>query len=160
VRKGPLLGLSVLPIEEHGFALHKGAFRDALCLRYGWLPSGLPVKCVCGQGFTVDHAMNCATSGLPTLHHNELMDFTAIAMSQVCHNVAIESVLQPLSGEAFHYATANVEDEACLDVSAQSFGKGGHHQKGFFDVRVFNPNAPSYWRTVVSSLYRKFEHDK
>jgi len=27
--------LSVLPIEEHGFALHKGAFRVALCLRYG-----------------------------------------------------------------------------------------------------------------------------
>ena len=27
--------LSSLPIAEHGFALHKGAFRDALCLRYG-----------------------------------------------------------------------------------------------------------------------------
>ncbi|KAL5470938.1 hypothetical protein EMCRGX_G028997 [Ephydatia muelleri] len=26
--------LSMLPIQEHGFALHKGAFRDALCLRY------------------------------------------------------------------------------------------------------------------------------
>ena len=28
--------LSMLPIQELGFALHKGAFRDALCLRYGW----------------------------------------------------------------------------------------------------------------------------
>ena len=28
--------LTALPLEEHGFALHKGAFRDALCLRYGW----------------------------------------------------------------------------------------------------------------------------
>ena len=26
--------LTVLPIEEHGFALHKGTFRDALTLRY------------------------------------------------------------------------------------------------------------------------------
>ena len=34
--KGVSSWLSVLPIEEHGFALHKGAFRDALCLRYGW----------------------------------------------------------------------------------------------------------------------------
>ena len=25
---------------EHGFALHKAAFRDALCLCYGWLPIG------------------------------------------------------------------------------------------------------------------------
>ena len=34
--KGASSWLSTLPIEEHGFALHKGAFRDALCLRYGW----------------------------------------------------------------------------------------------------------------------------
>ena len=54
--KGALSWLSALPVEEHGFALHKGAFRDALFLRYGWLPSGLPVHCVCGQGFSIDHA--------------------------------------------------------------------------------------------------------
>jgi len=104
----------VLPIEEHGFALHKGAFRDALCLHYGWLPSGLPARCVCGQGFTVNHAMNYAIGGFPTLRHR---DFTAAAMSEVCHNVAIEPVLQPLSGEAFH-------------VSVQGF-LGDHHQRAF-----------------------------
>ena len=41
-KKGAPSWLFVLPIEEHGFALHKGA----LCLQYGWLPSGLPAKCV------------------------------------------------------------------------------------------------------------------
>ena len=41
--------LSTLPIEEHGFALHKGAFRDALCFRYGWQPTHLPAHCVCGK---------------------------------------------------------------------------------------------------------------
>jgi len=81
-----------------------------------WLVSGLPTKCVCGHGFTVDHAMNCASGGFPTLHHNELRDFTAAALFEVCHNVVIESVLQALSSESFHFATANVEDEACLDV--------------------------------------------
>ena len=157
--KGASSWLSVLPIEEHGFALHKGAFRDALCLRYGWLPNSLPAKCVCGHGFTVDHAMNCATGGFPTLRHNELRDFTAAALSEVCHNVAIEPVLQPLSGESFRYATANVEDEARLDVSAHGFW-GSRHQKAFFDVRIFNPTAPSYRNTAVSSLYRRFERDK
>ena len=34
--------LTVLPLQEHSFALHKGAFRDAICLQYGWHPSGLP----------------------------------------------------------------------------------------------------------------------
>ena len=32
--KGASSWLSALPITEHGFALHKGAFRDVLCLRY------------------------------------------------------------------------------------------------------------------------------
>ena len=116
--KGTSSWLSVLPIKEHGFILHKGVFRDALCLHYRWLPSGLPAKCVCGHGFTVDHAMNCTSDGFPTLRHNELRDyFTAAALSEVCHNMAIEPVLQHLSGESFHYATANEEDEARLDVS-------------------------------------------
>ena len=39
--------LTSLPLLEHGHALHKGAFQDALALHYGWLPSGVPSKCVC-----------------------------------------------------------------------------------------------------------------
>ena len=30
-----------LPFEEHGFLLSKGAFQDALCLRYGWPIAGI-----------------------------------------------------------------------------------------------------------------------
>jgi len=86
-------------------------------------------------------------------------DFTAAVMTEVYQNVAIEPVLQPLSGEVFHYAMANVKDEARLDVSAQGFW-GDRHQRSFFDVRVFNLNASSYLKTAVSSLYRKFERDK
>ena len=32
--KGASIWLTALPIENHGFTLHKSAFRDALCLRY------------------------------------------------------------------------------------------------------------------------------
>ena len=39
--------LMSLPIEEHGFCLHKGAFVNALALRYGWTPLRTPTKCVC-----------------------------------------------------------------------------------------------------------------
>lgn len=28
--------LVVLPLSEHGFTLHKGAFRDTIRLRYAW----------------------------------------------------------------------------------------------------------------------------
>ena len=40
--KGASNWLTSLPIEEFGFCLHKGAFKDALALRYGWLPSNIP----------------------------------------------------------------------------------------------------------------------
>ena len=42
--KGASSWLSVLPLEEFGFFLHKGAFRDALALQYGWNPSVITTK--------------------------------------------------------------------------------------------------------------------
>ena len=44
--KGESSWLSALPVKEHGFALYKAAFRDDLCLRYGWLPSDLSTNCL------------------------------------------------------------------------------------------------------------------
>ena len=49
-----------------------------------------------------------------------------------------------------------MEDGARLDISAAGFW-GGQHQKAYFDVKVFNPNASSYRGSQVSSLYRKFD---
>ena len=34
--KGASSWLVALPIEKHGFSVHKNAFRDALRLRYEW----------------------------------------------------------------------------------------------------------------------------
>ena len=34
--KGASIWLSSLPVQEHGFSLHRAAFHDALSLRYGW----------------------------------------------------------------------------------------------------------------------------
>ena len=47
--KGASTWLSALPIKCHGFALHKSAFRDTLCLRYNWKLIHLPSNCVCGK---------------------------------------------------------------------------------------------------------------
>ena len=77
----------------------------------------------------------------------------------MCADVCTEPPLQPLSGETLTYVTANVEDGARLDISAAGFW-GSQHQKAFFDVKVFNPNASSYLGSQVSSLYRRFERDK
>ena len=66
--------------------------------------------------------------------------------------VCMEPSLQTLSGETLTFSKAIVEDGARLDVSADGFW-GGHHQKAYFDVKVFNPTAPSYRATSVPSLY-------
>ena len=103
--------------------------------------------------------MNCPTGGYPILRHNELRDFTADALSEVCFGVCVEPSLQTLSGETLTYSTAIAEDGARLDVSADG-SWGGQHQRTFFDVKVFNPTASSYRTTPVSSLYRRFEKEK
>ena len=39
--------LTALPLVKYHFSLSKSEFRDAICMRYGWLPERLPAKCVC-----------------------------------------------------------------------------------------------------------------
>ena len=157
--KGASSWLSALPISEHGFALHKGAFRDALCLRYGWRPPHLPSQCVCGQQFSIEHALSCSRGGFPSIRHNEVCNITANLMSEVCHSVGTEPSLQPVTGEQFEHRTANREDGARLDIAAQGFW-GRDRQRAFFDVRVFNPHAPCYQNSTLAQCYRKNELEK
>ena len=74
-------------LEELGFALHKGDFWDSLCLRYGWQPTKLPCKCECGASYNNDHALCCNKGGFPMHRHNEIRDFTANVLTEVCHDV-------------------------------------------------------------------------
>ena len=155
MEKGSSAWLSVLPLEDHDFYLHKGEFKDALCLRYGWSLSNTPHTCNCGTVFSVDHAMICHMGGFPTIRHNEIRDITASLLTEVCHNVATEPLMQPLTGETLTLRSANSEDGARLDIRARGFWN--RSQDAFFDVRVFHPNAPSNHSTNHSSAYRKHE---
>ena len=96
----------------------KGDFHDAVCLRYEWSLPHLPMECICGASFTVDHAFTCPHGGFPTLRHNEIRDITAQLMPEVCPNVASEPTLQPVTNERFFHHSANTESGARLDVKA------------------------------------------
>ena len=157
--KGASTWLTALPLSIHGFALNKGAFRDALCLRYGWIPSRLPSHCVCGNTFTVDHCFNCKCGGFPSIRHNEVRDITAHLFSEVCHDVLIEPQLQELSGEALSYGSANRQDQARVDVAASGFW-GSFHERAYFDVRIYNPFARTYVNSSLSSCYKRNESEK
>ena len=60
--RGAYVWLTALPIDSQGFWLHKGDFRNALCLRYGWPLCHLPTKCVC----VLQEALRGARFELPT----------------------------------------------------------------------------------------------
>ena len=153
--KGASSWLTTLPISEHGFALHKGAFRDALALRYGWDPPNTPSHCICGKSFTVEHALSCPFGGFPTLRHNGIQNLTANLLSEVCHNVTIEPTLQPATRETFKLASAITDIGARSDIAADGFLK-----KTFFDIRVLNPLAPSNTTPTPSACYRRHEKEK
>ena len=67
------------------------------------------------------------------MRHNELRDHTANLMTEVCHDVCIESALQPVTGERSSGASAITDEGARLDIAASGFW-GGRHERVFFDV--------------------------
>ena len=98
-KNGSSSWLSVLLLEEHGFYLHKGEFKDALSLRYGWKSNNTPQTCNCGGQFTVKHAMICHMGGFPTICHNKVHDITASLVTdhEVYNNVANLPPIQSLA---------------------------------------------------------------
>ena len=112
------------PLKVHGFSFSKAGFRDAIHVRYGWIPPPpiLPSACVCGQAFSTVHALPCPIGGYPSFRHNKLRDITASLLSRVAHDVSVEPSLQPLSGERMRHRTAISEDGARLDVAARGCG--------------------------------------
>ena len=155
--KGASAWLTTMPIERHGFALHKGAFRDAIALRYGWSLEFCPSSCACGAQFDTEHLLTCSQGGYISLRHNELRDLTADLMKDVCSDVITEPQLQPVTDEHLPPST-NKDCEARLDVRARGFWNGSN--EAFFDVRVFHPFASSYRNSSLAAIYRQHEKKK
>ena len=150
--------LTVLPIQEHGFHLHKGNFRDALSLHYGITPLNTSKTCQCGTSFLVDHAMVCPFGGFPTIRHNEVQYLTASLLTEVSHNFATEPSLQPVTTETFSLTSVNTTNDARLDIKTRGFWSRG--QDAYFDVRAFYPNASSYRSLSLKSAYKRHEDAK
>ena len=54
----------------------------------------------CTQQLSVKHSLPCAKGGFTSIRHNEICNLTATLITEVCHNVCIESGLQqPVSNE-------------------------------------------------------------
>ncbi len=151
--------LTTLPIKEHGFCLHKGAFTDAIALRYGWIPTKTPTHCDCGTSFAIEHMLSCPRGGFPSLRHNEIRDLTARLLTEVCNEVQIEPELQEITTETMSKRSANTTKGARLDISACGLW-GGRREKTMMDVRVFNSLAASNSNSSLNQCFIKHEREK
>ena len=109
-----------MPLNPYHFDL-KTEFCDGIALRYVWDPVKKPSLCACKEIFTAKHALHCPKEGYTHLRHNELRDSVANILRDVCHDVEIETHLQPLQGETFALKSTTPDDDAKLDIKANGF---------------------------------------
>lgn len=58
-----------------------------------------PSGSACWSKFDVNHAMPCKKSGFIYYRHNNIRDFFAKLLNEVCNDIRMESPLQPLTEE-------------------------------------------------------------
>ena len=150
--KGASTWLSVLQIAQHGFDLHKSAFRDALCLGCGWQLQNIPHPCSCGSRFTVDHVMTCLKGcfflqhrGMAkesTTFYQKLASLTAEKTSQPYSSVmewmrcCLSFVFLRTSILCIHGTRSSVfEPRGQFDPRGQFNPQGQFNPRGQFDTR-------------------------
>ena len=87
--KGASSWLNVIPRKEQGFDLNKEEFRDSLRLHYNLPLKCLPNQCVCGDQFSVNHALTCKKRGFISARHDEVRNVLASRLNKVCNNVQV-----------------------------------------------------------------------
>ena len=101
--------------------------------------------------------MNCKRGGFISNRHDSLRNFEGFLLKEVCNDVQIEPPLQPVRGIQLH-KSANVKDDARLDVRARSFWREGQH--AFFDIRVTNADNASQRDKPIKAVLRSHEQEK
>ena len=149
--------LGAYPLKEQGFNLNKSEFQDALNLRYDKPLKNMPSKCACGKKFDVTHAMNCGRGGFIIARHDQVRNFEANLLRQVCNDVEVEPPLQSASGFTFH-SSANTSEDARLDLRAKGFWRRG--QNAFFDVRITNLDNNSQREKAIEATLKTHENEK
>ena len=87
--------------------------------------SDIPSKCVCGEKYTVRHALSCKKGGFVAQRHDGVRNLLTSLIGKVCTNVEVEPQLQPLDNERFNLRSAVTSPEARLDFKAGGFWSRG-----------------------------------
>jgi hypothetical protein len=151
--KGGSCIITTLPLDKYDLAFKsKRDFRDLLRMRYRKDIPKLPVTCVCGKSFTLDHSQICKRGGFIHMRHDKQKLLFAENCGKVYNDVEVEPELDQIAGEVLDLKTANRSDEARSDVRVGGFW--GKKQNAFFEHRVFYPFAKSHLSDSISNNYR------
>ena len=88
--------------------------------------------------------------------HTHCCDNTADLLKEVCSNVTVDPPLQPLT-EVLSMRTSIHREEA--RHRCKRF-LGRPVWTSIFDVRVFNPSAPTNWSHQLTAIYHRHEQEK
>ena len=116
-RVGASSWLSARPLKESDLHLSKSDFRDLIRLRYLLPLQNMSLICVCGKGYTITHALTCATRWFIIKRYNDVRDYLAHLLNEVCADVCIEPHLVQVTEDETTSTTR--EDEARLDIAAR-----------------------------------------
>ena len=61
----------------------------------------LPIRCPCGENFNMQRAMSSKKGRFVTLRDSKLREITNAWLEEVCHDVVIEPILQPVIDNNF-----------------------------------------------------------
>ena len=90
------------------------------------------------------------------MRHNNIRDFEATLLKEVCKDVKVEPVLLPIGNS--ENQSRNHAEKARLDVSA--VGIWSSMERTFLDVHVMHPNSPSYIDKTPEQIYNQHEREK
>ena len=131
--KGASTWLTALPIDDHGFALHKSAFRDALSLWYDWSLQNSRSHCSCSQPLSVERALTCKTGGFPAVRH-KVRYIAASLLSEVCHGVTTEPHLQTAVTLRWDYVTSIRNSSFVCNRSSEKTARLNSRETGYISI--------------------------
>ena len=110
---------------------------------------------VCGQHFTIEHALSCSRGGFPSIWHNEICNIMVNLLSEVCHGVGIEPSLQPVTGSSLSTGLSIKRMVPDLTLWHKAFDGVHSLMSGFSTPTHLGIKAPPYLSVTGEMSWRR-----
>ena len=120
--------------------------------------SDLPSKCLCGEKYTVCHALSCQREGFVAQRHDGVPNLLTSLIGKIGTSVEVKPRLQPPHNVRFNLRSALTSPEARLVSKAGGFWSRGVTE--FFDVSVTHVNSMCNQGKATSTIFKEQEEEK